>query len=114
MEAPSSSTGVLPLAQFTPVNFSGASATIAGSTGSITTFPYTTIDMVSASGAVEASPGGLSGTTTTSSFTVTYYPAKAGVFVGADSKSPFDSSSQPASDDTMDAINQFFSSLASD
>jgi hypothetical protein len=73
-EAPSSSRGVLPLAQFTPVTFSNAQATIGGTTGVINNAAWAgqveAINMVSRSGVVEASTGPLNALG--NGFTVTY------------------------------------------
>ena len=68
-EAPSSGK-VLPLANFGTVNFSGASAIGAGSSGSISHFTYDPITMVDSSGATKATPSGLGGGG--SSFSVTW------------------------------------------
>lgn len=46
MEAPSSSSGVLPLANFGTINFSSCSATLNGTTGAISSWPYDPITMV--------------------------------------------------------------------
>ena len=73
VEAPSSSSGILPLANFGSVTFTNATATINGKTGAIdnTTWQDASINMVSRS-AVEASTSGLTDSSGTSSFTVTY------------------------------------------
>jgi hypothetical protein len=69
VEAPWSG-GVLPLASFGTISFSGASATINNHTGTISdsSWAYDAITMVTSSGTIEASPSGLSGGG--SSFTV--------------------------------------------
>jgi hypothetical protein len=46
MEAPSSGSGILPLANFGTVNFSACKATINGTTGPISTWPYDPLTMV--------------------------------------------------------------------
>src|SRR2546427_3366715 len=63
-EAPSSSGGVLPLADFGTVSFSADTATVNGITGTIGSFGSSVqvITMVSNSGAVKAQPSSLSGT----------------------------------------------------
>ena len=73
VEAPSSSSGVLPLANFGSVTFTNATATINGKTGAIdsSTWQDASIDMVSYGSAVEASTSGLTDSGGTSSFTVT-------------------------------------------
>ena len=62
-EAPSSSGGTLPLANFGTVSFSSCTATISGTTGTIGSFGAAVqqITMVSNSGAVKAQPSALSG-----------------------------------------------------
>jgi len=77
VEAPSSFSGVLPLANFGTANISGAQATISGTTGAINNASWqnTSIDMVSKSGTVIDQTSGLTGTNAppiTSSFSVTY------------------------------------------
>lgn len=73
-EAPSSGGKILPLANFGTVSFSSASATIGGTTGSISaSFPSSTaneIVMVTRGGTVKAQPSALSGGG--SSFSVTW------------------------------------------
>jgi hypothetical protein len=73
-EAPSSFRGVLPLANFGSVTFSNAQATIGGTTGAIGNAAWASdveaINMVSPSGAVEASTGALNASG--NGFTVTY------------------------------------------
>jgi len=71
-EAPSSSGGILPLANFGTVSFSSCTATISGSTGTIGSFGASVqqITMVSNSGAVKAQPSALSGSG--DSFSVTW------------------------------------------
>jgi hypothetical protein len=81
VEAPSSITGVLPLADFGKVTFTQASATINDVTGPIdsSSWQHTAINMVKPSGALKASTSGLtdstSGGSTTSSFSVSYIAA---------------------------------------
>jgi len=62
VEAPSSSGGVLPLADFGTVTFTNAYATLNGQTGSISysAWQKDAITMVSKSGSVKATPSGLS------------------------------------------------------
>ncbi len=69
VEAPWSG-GVLPLANFGTVKFSGCTATIGGITGDIANFSYDAIDMVNSSGALKDHTSKLSGGGT--SFSVTY------------------------------------------
>jgi Peptidase A4 family len=73
-EAPSVSGRILPLANFGSITFTSASATVGGTTGSIsTTFPSSTnneIVMVTRGGTVKAQPSGLSSNGT--SFSVTW------------------------------------------
>ncbi len=72
-EAPSSGNGVLPLSDFTAVNFSRASATINGVTGPIDNWANASINMVAGrSNSVIASTGPLNDAAGASSFTVTY------------------------------------------
>ena len=75
-EAPSSSGGVLPLADFGTVSFSADTATVSGVTGAIGFFGSSVqvITMVSSSGAVKAQPSSLSGTKG-DSFSVTWKSA---------------------------------------
>ena len=63
-EAPSSSGGVLPLADFGTVSFSADTARVSGTTETIGSFGSSVqvITMVSSSGAVKAQPSSLSGT----------------------------------------------------
>jgi hypothetical protein len=84
MEAPSSFFGVLPLANFGKATFTGAKATVGGTTGPIDNTAWSgahvnQIDMVSYFGASEDTTSGLtdSGSPATSSFTVTYTTATA-------------------------------------
>ncbi len=74
VEAPSSSTGVLRLANFGSATISNAQATINGTTGAINAPAWasqaTSINMVSSAGTVEASTSGL--TANGEGFTVTY------------------------------------------
>ncbi|MGO9154551.1 G1 family glutamic endopeptidase, partial [Mycobacterium sp.] len=77
VEAPSSFFGVLPLADFGTVTFSGAQATINGTTGAIdnTAWQNTSIGMVTNFGTLIDQTSGLTDTTTSpiaSSFSVTY------------------------------------------
>jgi hypothetical protein len=69
-EAPSSGQ-VLPLADFGTVDFSGASATGGGKTGSISAFDHDELTMVTSSGQTKAQPSGL--TSGGSAFSVTWY-----------------------------------------
>jgi hypothetical protein len=69
-EAPSSGQ-VLPLANFGTVNFSGASATGGGKTGSISAFTDDPLTLVTSSGQTKAQPSGL--TAGGSAFSVTWY-----------------------------------------
>jgi len=73
VEAPSSNSGVLPLANFGTVAFTNASATIDGTTGPINDSAWraAAINMSTGSG-LEDSTSGLTNTGTTSAFTVTY------------------------------------------
>ena len=73
VEAPSSSSGILPLSNFGSVTFTNVTATINGKTGSIdnSTWQDASIDMVSNGAAVEASTSALTDSGGTSSFTVT-------------------------------------------
>jgi hypothetical protein len=81
MEAPSSFSGVLPMADFGKATFSEAHATVSGKTGAIDTARSGTqlneINMVSQFGATEDTTSGLtdSGSPATSSFTVAYTAA---------------------------------------
>ena len=75
-EAPSSSKGVLPLADFGTVSFSAASATISGTTGPINSTAWPSgnpisITMVGSSG-TEAYPSSLVDTSGTSAFSVSF------------------------------------------
>jgi hypothetical protein len=74
VEAPSSFSGVLPLANFGTANISGAQATINGTTGAIdnSSWQNTAINMVSKSGSPLDQTSGLTDTSNTSSFSVTY------------------------------------------
>ena len=79
-EAPSSSKGVLPLADFGAVSFSAASATISGTTGPIDSKAWPSgnpiaITMVGSSG-TEAYPSSLVDTSGTSAFSVSYAAAQ--------------------------------------
>lgn len=92
-EAPSSIFGVLPLANFGTVNFSGANATVAGTTGPAdNSWSGTTlyqINMVNRIGALKATTSALSdsGSPATSSFSVTWVSSGAGGH-GGGHKSP--------------------------
>ncbi|OLB72739.1 hypothetical protein AUI06_00460 [archaeon 13_2_20CM_2_52_21] len=72
-EAPSSSGGILPLADFGTVSFSSCTATVGTATGAIGSFGSSVqvITMVSNSGAIKAQPSSLSGTNG-DSFSVTW------------------------------------------
>ena len=69
MEAPSSYSGVLPLADFTRIYFSNCSAVIDNNPCAITTYHYDAITMMIGNGAAEATPSIL--TASASSFNVT-------------------------------------------
>jgi hypothetical protein len=71
-EAPSSSGGILPLADFGTVNFSSSTATLNGSTGTIGSYGSSVqqITMVTSSGTIKAQPSALSGSG--DSFSVTW------------------------------------------
>jgi hypothetical protein len=77
-EAPSSYSGVLPLANFGTINFSGASATVGGTAGPAdngwSSSTLYQIDMVTNTGTAKATPSALSdsGSSTASSFSVTW------------------------------------------
>jgi len=71
-EAPWSG-GVLPLANFGTVYFSGCYAAINGATGSISSFSYDAITMTTSSGVIKAQPSTLDSTGT--SFSVTWKSA---------------------------------------
>jgi hypothetical protein len=73
VEAPSSGRGILPLANFGSVQFTGATATINGVTGAIDNAAWqsTAINMGGYS-SLSASTGTLTDTSSTSAFTVTY------------------------------------------
>ncbi len=60
-EAPSSSTGVEPLSDFSTFTLSGATVTEGSTSGVISTFTDDEITMVDSSGNVEAQPGALNG-----------------------------------------------------
>lgn len=70
MEAPSSYSGVLPLADFSNINFTTCSATIGGQLCAITTLPYDQITMETNSGVIKAIPSTV--VPPASSFSVTY------------------------------------------
>jgi hypothetical protein len=83
VEAPSSYSGVLPLANFGTAKFSGAQATISGVTGAIdnSSWQNTAIDMETSSGSLLDQTSALTDTTTapiTSSFSVTYSGSSGG------------------------------------
>jgi hypothetical protein len=73
-EAPSSILGVLPLANFGTINFSGANATIGGATGPAdnawSSSTLYQINMVTSSGALKATTSALSDSANTSNFSV--------------------------------------------
>jgi hypothetical protein len=75
-EAPSSNSGVLPLADFGTVNFSGAQAVINGATGAIDNSAWSSgveqINMVSSRGASEDTTSKLTDTGSASGFSVTW------------------------------------------
>jgi hypothetical protein len=74
VEAPSSNSGVLPLANFGTASFTAASATINGATGSIGSFSQVAkINMVSGYGSVEASTSTLNPSSGVA-FSVAYQP----------------------------------------
>jgi hypothetical protein len=83
-EAPSSFTGVLPLANFSTVKFSGASATVNGSTGPADTpssgSSLNQVNMVTSAGSPKATTSALtdSGSPATSSFSVTFVSSGSG------------------------------------
>jgi Peptidase A4 family len=72
VEAPSSISGILPLANFGTANFSAAQATISGAPGAIDNAAWqnTSIDMVTSSGTLLDQTSGLTDTSNTSSFSV--------------------------------------------
>lgn len=70
MEAPSSSGGILSLADFGTIKFSGAQATLNGESGAISDWPNDAITMETSTGTVEAVPSSLSAQGT--SFDVTW------------------------------------------
>ena len=73
VEAPSSSSGILPLANFGSVTFTNASATINGTTGPINSSSWQSASINMASGSTtEASTSALTDANSTSSFTVSY------------------------------------------
>ena len=69
-EAPSNSSGVLPLANFGSWTASGATVTSGSTSGVISTFADDELTMVNSSGAVKALPGALNGSG--NGFTVTF------------------------------------------
>jgi hypothetical protein len=95
-EAPSSFSGVLPLANFGTINFSNARATISGTTGPIDgpswSGQYDSINMVTNTGALKATTSGLtdsgSGSAATSSFSVTWVSSGSGSHHGHGKKQP--------------------------
>ncbi len=80
VEAPSSNSGVLPLANFGTATFSGATATISGTTGAIdnSSWQNTSIDMETNSGTVIDQTSALTDSGGTSSFSVTYTGSSSG------------------------------------
>jgi hypothetical protein len=74
VEAPSSFSGVLPLANFGTATITNAQATINGSTGAIdnSAWQNTAIDMTTSSGTLLDQTSGLTDSGGTSSFSVTY------------------------------------------
>jgi hypothetical protein len=83
VEAPSSFSGVLPLANFGMATISGAQATINGTTGAIdnASWQNTSIDMTTKSGKIIAHASGLTDTTSspiTSGFNVTFTASSGG------------------------------------
>jgi len=80
VEAPSSFSGILPLANFGTASISGAQATINGIKGAIddSSWQNTSIDMVSRSGTVIAHTSGLADASSTSSFNVTFAGSSSG------------------------------------
>jgi len=80
VEAPSSFSGILPLANFGTASISGAQATINGIKGAIddSSWQNTSIDMVSRSGTVIAHTFGLADAGSTSSFSVTFAGSSSG------------------------------------
>ena len=80
VEAPSSRSGVLPLANFGTATFSAAQATINGTTGAIdnASWQNTSIDMETNSGTVIDQTSALSDSEGTSSFSVTYTGSSGG------------------------------------
>jgi hypothetical protein len=83
-EAPSSVSGVLPLANFGTISFSGATATVGGATGPVdASWPGSTlyqINMVTRTGAAKATTSALSdsGNPPTSNFSVTWVSSGSG------------------------------------
>lgn len=88
VEAPSSATGTLPLANFGAATFTGAYVTMNGQTGPINgPWQFTAINMIKGpSGPTQASTSGLTdsgtGSKATSSFTVTYIPTGSSAATG--------------------------------
>jgi hypothetical protein len=72
-EAPSNSSGVLPLAKFSTWTLTGATVKAGTKTGTISTFPDSEITMVNSSSKVKAQPGPLN--TTGNKFIVTWKSA---------------------------------------
>jgi hypothetical protein len=101
-EAPSSSSGILPLANFGTVSFSKAQTTIGTTTGAIDNSTWsnktTSINMVSRTGATEAATGPLtdSGTPTTSKFSVAFVPTSTSSQHGSTGKGTSRQTDQPA------------------
>ena len=69
-EAPSGSSGILPLTRFGTWTLKGAAVTAGARSGTITTFPHTKINMVNPSGQVKAQTGALN--SAGNQFTVTW------------------------------------------
>jgi hypothetical protein len=103
-EAPSSYTGVLPLANFGTITFSGAQATLGGTTGAIDNASWASkvdsINMVTPSGATKATTSALTdtGSPASSRFTVTFVSSGAGrSSVGGSSRQSDQTVPQPSS-----------------
>jgi len=80
VEAPSSNFGVLPLANFGTVAFTGCTAKVGGTTGPISSFTYEQINMVTNRGVVKDTTSPLGGDG--ESFTVTWKSSGSGGFFG--------------------------------
>jgi hypothetical protein len=93
-EAPSSFAGILPLANFGTINFSGANATVSGTSGAADNgWSGTTlyqVDMITRNGSLKDRTSALtdSGSPTTSSFSVTWTSSGSGGKGGGGHKSP--------------------------